>query len=53
MWSVMAVRRVRGKTASCSGLGLRASIVEGEKEEGLLQCIAIGWCMDTPGDLGH
>ena len=36
------MRRVGGKTASCSGLGLGASTVEGEKERGLLQCIAIG-----------
>ena len=30
-----AVRRVKGKTASCSGLGLGASTIEGEKEKGL------------------
>ena len=25
----------------------------GREEKGLLQCIAIGWCMNTPSDLGH
>ena len=51
MQETQAVRRVRGGwrrvAAGCVLLG------RGREEKGFLQCTAIGWCIDTPSDLGH